>query len=174
MKNILKVLLVSFVLLLSSHSSIFANGSVFSNKDIEKIADGYVNNNLGLKNPAIVDVDKDGKFDILMFNDGNVEYYRNTGTLEKPFFVLENKHYDHYSVASFFNVHFPYPVFFADKDGDGDLDMFAVKGSNFNKVTMQEEYNVSSAENTMDLDTGTLITIILVLVIVLLVLAIIH
>ena len=174
MKNIFKVLLLNFLFLLSFQSSVFANGTVYTTQDIEKIADGYVNNNLGLKNPAIVDVDKDGIFDILIFNDGNVAYYRNTGTIEKPFFVLENKHYDHYSVAAFFNVKFPYPVFFADKDGDGDLDLFVVKGSEYNTVTQKVEYNIGSAENTMQLDTWTLITIILVLVIVLLVLAILR
>ena len=54
---------------------------VFSVDDIKGLADKYVNNNLNIKNPAIVDVDGDGIFDILVFNDGNVEYYRNTGTL---------------------------------------------------------------------------------------------
>ena len=61
-----------------------------------------------------------------------------------------------------------------DVDGDGDLDMFAVKDKGYNKLTRQNEYNVYTAENALDLDTGTLITIILVLVIVLLVLAILR
>lgn len=146
----------------------------FSRNDIQKLAGAYVNNNLHIKNPAIVDVNGDGLFDILKFNDGNVAYYRNTGTVDKPEFVLENRHYDSYKEASFLKTGMPMPVFFADKDGDGDLDLFTVKDMGFNTLTQQNEYNVYTAENALDLDTGTLITIILVLVIVLLLLAILH
>ncbi len=146
----------------------------FSKSDIKKLAYAYVHNNLHIENPAIVDVDHDGKFDLLKFNDGNVEYYRNIGTLEKPEFVLENKHYDTYKEASFLKTGMPMPIFFADKDGDGDLDLFAVRESGFNSLTQQNEYTVYAADNALDLDTGTLITIILVLVIVLLLLAILR
>ena len=89
-------------------------------------------------------------------------------------FVLENKHYDSYTEASFLKTGMPMPVFFADKDGDGDLDLFAVKDMGFNTVTQQNEYKVYAEENAFDLDTGTLITIILVLVIVILLLAILR
>ena len=77
---------------------------MFTNEDIKKLAGMYVENNLGLKNPAIVDVDKDGDFDILIFNSGNVEYYKNTGTLENPFFVAENMKYDKYSSTSIIDL----------------------------------------------------------------------
>src|SRR5438477_316121 len=118
-----------FFLLFTNDFSSASNGpapvkKIFSSEEIRYLAEGYVNNNLGLKNPAIVDVDGDGNFDILIFNDGNVEYYRNSGTLEKPFFVPENMHYDKYSSAFFFNGNLPYPIFFADKNGDGKPDMF--------------------------------------------------
>ena len=146
----------------------------FSKKDIQNLAYAYVHNNLHIENPAIVDVDGDGLFDLLKFNDGNVEFYKNTGTLDKPLFVLENKHYDSYTEASFLKTGMPMPVFFADKDGDGDLDLFAVKDMGFNTVTQQNEYKVYAEENAFDLDTGTLITIILVLVIVILLLAILR
>jgi hypothetical protein len=147
---------------------------IFSKKDIMKLANAYVHNNLHIENPAIVDVNGDGLFDILRFNDGNVEYYKNVGTLDKPEFVLENKHYDSYKEASFLKTGMPMPVFFADKDGDGDLDLFAVKDMGFNTVTQQNDYKVYAEENALDMDTGTLITIILVLVIVLLLLAILR
>ena len=172
-KNTFKVLFIS-ILLLSLQVTVKADGKIFTKDDIKNIADGYVNNNLGLKNPAIVDVDNDGKFDILIFSDGNVEYYKNTGTPEKPFFVLENKHYDHYSTAAFFNVKMPYPVFFADASGDGKPDMFVVKDSHFNQQTQKMDYDLAFEKNALDLDTGTLITLILILVIVILVLAIVR
>ena len=182
MKKVIFILLFSLPFSLSLKAdgvNPAANGTesvhkTFSKKDIQKLADSYVNNNLHIKNPAIVDVDGDGIFDILKFNDGNVEYYRNTGTLDKPEFELENKHYDSYKEASFLKTGMPMPVFFADKDGDGDLDLFAVRDMGFNTLTQQNDYNVYTAENAFDLDTGTLITIILILVIVLLLLAILH
>jgi hypothetical protein len=147
---------------------------VFSVEDIKALADKYVNNNLNLKNPAIVDVDGDGVFDILVFNDGNVEYYKNTGTLQEPFFVLENKHYDKYTTAFFMKETIPYPIFFADKNGDGKLDLFAVTDKTYNTLENKTDYNITYAQNVLGLDTGLLITIILVLIIVVLVLAIVH
>ena len=89
-------------------------------------------------------------------------------------FVLRNEHFDKYNGTTFIQNGLPIPVFFADMDGDGDLDMFAVKSIGFNSETKKNEYRVLEAENYLDLDTGTLITIILVLVIVILVLAIIK
>lgn len=134
----------------------------FAKKDIKALADLYVNNSFHIKNPAIVDVDEDGDFDLLNFTkDGNVEYYKNTGTLEQPVFVLENKNYDSYKVSSLLPAGLPVPVFFADNDGDNDKDVFGI-------VKENSKYNVLFIENTMDLDHYTLITIILVLVIVLL------
>jgi len=135
----------------------------FSKKDIRNLATAYLNNNVRIENPAFADVDSDGDFDILKFTKkGNVEFYKNTGTLEQPFFVLENKKFDNYEVSSFIPNGFPMPVFFADNDGDNDADVFGIVNdqSNKNKVVF--------LENTMDLDHYTLITIILVLVILLL------
>lgn len=145
----------------------------FSKKDILKLADKYVNNNLGINNPVVVDIDNDGDFDILKFNNkGNVEYYKNTGTLENPFFVLENKKFDNYEMNSFFSGNLPVTVFFADKDGDGDVDIFGVSKDKFDTKTNVQKYNVAYAENAFDLDHYTLITIILVLIIVVLLIAI--
>jgi len=133
---------------------------VYGKKDILKLSDAYVNNNFNIQNPAIVDVDGDGNFDMLSFNDdGKVEYYRNTGTLESPVFVLENKNYDDYEISSFISKGLPMPVFLADKDGDKDMDMFAI-------VSENNKHDVMYVENTMGLDNYTLITIILVLLIV--------
>lgn len=146
----------------------------FSNDDIKKITGAYLEGKLDFENPVMVDVDSDGDFDALKFNDGNVSYYKNMGTNEAPSFVLENENYEKYSRTFFVEPKMPYPMFFADKDGDGDMDMFVVKDKSYNSSEKKVEYKISSAENSMDLSTGTLITIILVLVIVLLVLAIIR
>lgn len=175
--NLAKYISVVFLLLLTSFSIQASNTpdiikKTFSKQDIEKLADAYVHNNVNAKNPAIVDVDGDGIFDLLVFDKGNVVYYKNIGTLEQPEFVLVNSHYDKYEVPALLPVGLPYPIFFADKDGNGKLDMFAVKEMDFNKQTQKYEYNILYAKNSLDLDTGTLITIILVLVIVILILAI--
>lgn len=146
----------------------------FSKNDIKKLSGSYLEGKLDFENPVMVDVDKDGDFDALKFEDGNVAYYKNVGTLENPSFILENKNYEKYSRAFFLESLMPYPVFFADSDGDGDMDMFVVKDKEFNQAQQKFEYKVASAENSADLSTGTLITIILVLVIVLLVLAILR
>ena len=183
MKNYKKRTLViaSVILLLSFYAvPAYANDNnpnepskkIFTRSDIEKIADSYVNNNLHKENPVFVDVDNDGIFDMLVFNKGVVEYYKNTGTLENPFFVLINDHYDKYEVPKVLKTGMPMPIFFADARGTGKLDMFAVKQLDFNRETQKYDYRVMYAENILGLDTGTLITIILVLVIVILVLAI--
>ena len=111
---------------------------------------------------------------MLVFNNGVVEYYKNTGTLEEPFFVLENPHYDKYESPAILKTGMPMPVFFADAKGNGKMDIFGVKELGFNEQTNKYDYRILHAENSLDLDTGTLITIILVLVIVLLVLAIVR
>lgn len=144
---------------------------IFSKDDIKKLADVYVRNNLGLKNPVIFDVDGDGDFDILIFNDGNVEYYKNTGTLENPYFVSENMKYDKYS-STFLNISLPYPVFFADKNGDNSPDMFVVKDKVYDTQQQKYEYKILYAQNDLNLDTGVLITIVLVLLIIVLVIVI--
>jgi hypothetical protein len=145
----------------------------FSREDIKKLAPAYLENKLTFDNPVFVDVDKDGDFDALKFEKGNVEYYENTGTLEEPVFVLANKHYASYSMVFFLKANITKPVFFADMDGDGDMDIFVVKDKEFNTDRQRTEYKVAAAENVLGLDNGMLITIILVLLIIILVIAII-
>jgi len=145
---------------------------IFSKEEIKKLAGAYLENKLAFQNPVLVDVDKDGDFDALHFENGNVEYYKNTGSQDKPVFVLENKNYDKYNAAFLIDPKLSYPLFFADADGDGDMDLFAVLDKEYNKSEKKYDYNVSSGNNFLGLDTGTLVTIILILVIVLLVLMI--
>lgn len=169
-KFLFYLLLIFALFLISSNSFADNKRPVFSKSDIEKIADKFVHNNVNIEDPAIVDINNDGIFDILAFHHGEVAYYRNNGTNDAPVFVLINEHYDKYKAPAIING-LPMPVFFADKDGDGDLDMFAVKEKGFNKETQKNEYRVLYSSNAFDLDTGTLITIILVLVVLILLLA---
>ncbi|MEO8666039.1 MAG: VCBS repeat-containing protein [Ignavibacteria bacterium] len=147
----------------------------FTKKEITALADQYIKNNVGVKNPVIIDIDNDGNFDILNFTSkGNVEYYRNTSTLESPFFVLADKNYDKYEVNSFLPNGVIMPVFFADRDGDNDVDVFAIVKDGYDEQTHKPNYETVYIENTMDLDHYTLITIILILLIVALLVIIIR
>lgn len=145
---------------------------VFTKKQIKELSGSYLEGKLDFENPIIVDVDKDGDFDALKLDNGNVEFYKNVGTLENPSFILENKHYDKYDAAFFVDAKVPYPIFFADKDGDKDVDLFVIKDKEYNQSQKKYDYEVVAKTNDLSLDTGTLITIILVLIIVILVLAI--
>ncbi len=170
MNKIISINLFLFLFL----GSVSANETlkVFSKDDIKVIAGTYIENMPGFDNPVFADTDNDGDFDALIFNDGNVELYKNIGSLTGPLFVLEDKNYDSYTSAFFIEPKIPYPLFFADKDGDNDLDLFVVKDESYNNSLQRTEYKVAAAENFLGLDQGTLITIILVLIIVVLVLAI--
>ncbi len=172
----MKTLILSLISLMFISASLKADSpsNIITKSQIQKLTPAYLEGKLDFENPVMVDVDKDGDFDALKFENGNVAYYKNVGTMESPSFILENANYEKYDRAFFVDPKMPYPIFFADNDGDGDMDLFVVKDKEYNTQQQKFEYKVASAENTMDLDTGTLITIILVLVIVLLVLAIIH
>lgn len=168
----MKALVSVIVIVLISVSILKADevspvNKTFSKKDILSLSGPYINNNTGVKNPIMADVDNDGDFDILKFTSkGNVEYYKNSGTLEKPIFSLENKNFDKYEVSSFLPKGLLLPVFFADKDGDKDPDVFAIVKGDYDLKNHQQKYETVYIENTMDLDNYTLITIILVLLIV--------
>ncbi|MBS1517421.1 MAG: VCBS repeat-containing protein [Bacteroidetes bacterium] len=167
----MKALLSISAIFLFSISSVLTaetitNSPKFSPRQIKQLSSVYINNNLHIENPVMVDVDEDGDFDILKFNSkGNVEYYKNTGSLENPEFVLENSKFDNYEMNTLLPAGIPFPLFLADKDGDRDMDIFGI-------VRRNNESRLIYAENTMGLDHYTLITIILVLVIVLLLVAI--
>jgi hypothetical protein len=170
-----KINLILFVLLLFCAPLLKADDEpklkVYNKSEINKIAENYLNNNLKIENPAVVDVDNDGVFDILNFTEkGNVEYYRNAGTTEKPDFVLVDKKYGDVEIHSMLHG-IPKPVFFADKDGDNDVDLFVIMDKEYDTKTQQQQYKISALENTMDLDHYTLITVILILLIVVLVVA---
>ena len=83
--------------------------------------------------PAIVDMDGDGKLDIVVGNygmykgqgswDPRLMYFHNEGTAQNPLFKLENDDWLHFSqFTGFSNVTSLAPAF-GDLDGDGDLDL---------------------------------------------------
>lgn len=176
MKNLLSV--IAIVILSVSFlkaDEVTPLKKTFSKKDISGLADSYIKNNMGITNPVIVDVDEDGDFDILKFTSkGNVEYYKNVGSLVEPFFKLENKNFDNYEVNSFLPKGLLMPVFFADRDGDKDPDVFAMVKGDYDMQNHQQKYETVYIENTMDLNNYTLITIILVLLIVALLIVIVR
>lgn len=169
----MKHLTVLFIVFFLFTSFLQADESpVFSKQEINEIASGFIYNNVGVTNPAIVDVNGDGLFDMLNFSsDGNVEFYKNTATNENPEFVLEDANYGDVKVHKIFKG-MPVPVFFADATGNGKPDVFAIMGSKFDASTQTIQHDIAYHQNALNLDHYTLITIILVLVIVVLVLTI--
>lgn len=147
--------------------------TIFSEDEILNLTDKYFQHTNFPGNPVYVDEDKDGDFDILYFNDeGKVEYYKNIGTLNEPDFKLENKNYSEYEIHSIVDIIIPVPLFFADKDGDGDLDLFAISKDNPEVSNNFQSYKATTIDNAFDLDHYTLITISLVLIAVILLIAI--
>ena len=71
--------------------------------------------------PALVDIDGDGDLDVVAGeNDGNVNYFKNTGTASAPVFA-EQTGASNPSTGST-PANFSKPAF-GDIDGDGDKDM---------------------------------------------------
>jgi Ca2+-binding RTX toxin-like protein len=69
--------------------------------------------------PAFVDIDGDGDLDAFVgYSDGDLLFYRNTGTASSPAFIVETNNFGLIDVGS--NAS---PTF-ADIDGDGDQDAF--------------------------------------------------
>jgi len=73
--------------------------------------------------PIFVDIDNDGDLDLFVGEqDGNINFYRNTGTPQNPSFTLETENFG--SIRVSFDCH---PTF-ADIDNDGDFDLFVGDG----------------------------------------------
>ena len=71
--------------------------------------------------PTFADIDGDGDLDLVVGeNDGNLNYYENTGTASDPIYTARTgtaNPWDGIDVGGYSN-----PTF-ADIDGDGDLDL---------------------------------------------------
>jgi hypothetical protein len=169
----MKTLILTFSLFLFSFNLYAGDiNKVWDKSEINKIADDFVFNSLKITNPLVVDENNDGNFDILHIEEsGEIRAYLNSGTNENP--VFNKAIYKTFETELTSMVtSIPMPVFFADNDGDKDVDMFAINDVKYNSETKQFENKIMELENTMDLDHYTLITIALVLIIVILIIAI--
>ena len=78
----------------------------------------------GVANPAFADVDGDGDYDCLVVDeDGNENYFKNTGTAKNPVFVHVTNSDDPFK--SLVSTNGIYNVSFEDWDHDGLIDLFS-------------------------------------------------
>ncbi|MGE5693000.1 MAG: FG-GAP repeat domain-containing protein, partial [Candidatus Zixiibacteriota bacterium] len=78
----------------------------------------------GIDSPkqALVDIDNDGDFDLfLLMEDGQLNFFRNTGTPASHNFTFEKQSLIDTSIGSWFR--------FADINGDGKADLFCDNGA---------------------------------------------
>lgn len=73
------------------------------------------------KNPTFADIDNDGDYDLIYGSaDGELYFYRNTGTSKKPSFKLESQLFEPIRISGG-----SASVSFADFDNDGDFDLLS-------------------------------------------------
>jgi len=78
----------------------------------------------GVANPAFADVDGDGDYDCLVVDeDGNENYFKNTGTARNPVFMHVTDSDDPFKSLASLNA--IYNVSFKDWDHDGLIDLFS-------------------------------------------------
>lgn len=109
----------------------------------------YFNIDVGNESvPRFTDIDGDGDKDLLIGNvDGVINYYKNTGSISNPNFVLESNNYANVKVFS--NA----APEFTDIDTDGDIDMFIgnIKGGFF-YYENRDIVGITNISNTIPMD----------------------
>jgi len=99
--------------------------------------------------PTFADIDNDGDLDLFVGEfDGNINFYRNTGTVTNPTFTLVTENFADIVVRSALSA----PTF-VDIDNDGDFDLFVGKG-----VLGSENGTISFYRNT-GTDTNPIFTL---------------
>ena len=83
---------------------------------------GYQNIQVeGFSTPAFVDIDSDGKTDLVVGSlDGRLSYYQNTGTMQQPVFTFRSDYFGHVNVTDELVSYTGYsvPCFFKTKTGE--------------------------------------------------------
>jgi len=96
----------------------YRNTGTSANPDLTLETDDFASIHVGLNSsPAFANIDADGDPDLFVgeFN-GNINFYRNTGTANGPSFTLETENFASIRVGS--------RLTFADIDNNGALDLF--------------------------------------------------
>jgi large repetitive protein len=110
---------------LYGHIAFLENTGSSTNPSFNLIDSSYIGTTpfVGLT-PRFADIDNDGDQDMFVghFN-GNIMFYRNTGSASSPVFQREISQFDSVNVGS---QSYSVPAFF-DFDNDGDLDLFVGK-----------------------------------------------
>lgn len=105
--------------------------------------------------PTFIDIDNDGDFDLFVGeSDGNINFYRNTGTATNPSFSLVTE------VFASINVGTRSSPNFTDLDNDGDFDLFVGESDgnmNFyrNIGTKENPSFILETENCVSIDIGS-------------------
>jgi len=117
--------------------------------------ENFVNVDVGSdSSPVFVDIDSDEDFDLFIGEEnGNINFFRNTGTSIEAAFILETEDFSDIDVGDGST-----PAF-SDIDNDGDLDMFVGEEAgniNFyrNIGTSLEPVFILETENLADIDAG--------------------
>lgn len=110
---------------LFGHVSFLRNTGTATNPSFDFVDSSYIGTTLFVAlTPRFADIDGDGDFDMFVGHfDGNIMFYRNTGTPSNPVFQRQLSQFDSVNVGS---QSYSVPAFF-DIDGDGDLDLFVGK-----------------------------------------------
>jgi len=109
--------------------SFYRNTGTVTNPAFTLETDSLASIDVGFRiTPTFADIDNDGDFDLFVGeSDGNLNFYRNTGTATNPAFTLENENFESINVGAF---GYSAPSFI-DIDNDGDFDLFVGEGGDF-------------------------------------------